>query len=173
MKRRWALSLPLVLLGCGDGSSQAPAAPEGPAIPVPAGFPAFVAPADNEPTAPRIALGRRLFYDERLSRTEEIACASCHLQAHAFADPNRFSRGVEGQTGIRNAPHLVNLAWGKTFLWHGGATSLEVQAIGPIKNPIEMDMTLAQVAERLSSDPELVQEFERAYDDGPNESTIP
>jgi len=142
------------------------------AITVPQGFPALTAPDDNLPSADRIALGRRLFYDERLSRTEEISCSSCHVQAHAFSDPNRVSNGVDGQMGTRNAPALVNPAWGKSFFWHGGASSLEVQAVGPIKNPLEMDMTLAEVAQRLSKDAGLLQQFKQAYDDEPNESTI-
>jgi cytochrome c peroxidase len=174
MTRR-VLALSPLLLGLGSGGcsdSQAPPEPEPPAIAIPAGFPPFTAPEDNEPTGARIALGRKLFYDERLSRTEDVACASCHLQQHAFADPNRVSVGVDGRTGTRNAPALVNLAWGKTFFWHGGALSLEVQAVGPIKNALEMDSTLAEVAERLTAEPELVEEFQRAYAEDPSESTI-
>jgi cytochrome c peroxidase len=160
-----------LVFGCGAASGDPP--PEAaPVIAIPPTFPAFVWPQDNEPTPERVSLGRRLFYDERLSRSEEIACASCHLQKNAFADPNRLSAGVAGKVGTRNAPALVNLAWSKSFFWHGGVTSLEVQAVGPIKNPVEMDMTLAEVAERLRLDAELVERFERAYDEGPNESTI-
>jgi cytochrome c peroxidase len=66
----------------------------------------------------------------------------------------------------------MNLAWSKTFFWHGGALSLEVQAVGPIKNPLEMDTTLTEVAERLAVEPELVEEFQRAYQEDPSESTI-
>lgn len=166
-----AVACSAVLAGCSDGASTEREA-EGPAIVIPQGFPSFEAPADNEPTRARIELGRRLFYDERLSRTEEVACASCHLQEHAFADPNRVSIGVEGRTGTRNAPALVNLAWGKSFFWHGGVPSLEVQAIAPIRNPLEMDMTLEEVAGRLMLDEQLVDEFEQAYEQGPSESTI-
>jgi cytochrome c peroxidase len=157
------------------GSAAAPPAEthtNEPAIAVPEGFPAFMAPGDNVPTTERIVLGRRLFYDERLSRTEQISCSSCHVQEHAFADPNRVSSGVDGLTGTRNAPALVNLAWGTSFFWHGGATTLEVQAVGPIKNPLEMDMSLADVAEKLSEDAVMSKEFEAAYDDAPSESTI-
>jgi cytochrome c peroxidase len=162
----------LVTAGCGSADAQPAPTPPGPAIIVPSGFPAFVVPEDNEPTAARIELGRRLFYDERLSRTEEVACASCHRQEHAFADPERFSRGVEGRLGTRNSTALVNAAWGTSFFWHGGTPSLELQAVAPIKNPLEMDMTLAEVAERLAEDRAIVAQFERAYDDAPNESTI-
>jgi cytochrome c peroxidase len=163
----------LPLCGCSVPSAPTNTHTDAPAIVVPAGFPPFTPPADNVPTRERVALGRRLFYDERLSRTETISCASCHVQEHAFADPNRFSNGVDGSTGTRNAPALVNLAWGKTFFWHGGAASLEVQAIGPIKNPVEMDMLLADVAARLAQDSALSADFADAYDEAPSESTIP
>ena len=163
----------LLLAGCGDASpSSNRARTSRPAIEIPTGFPAFTAPDDNQPTAERIAVGRRLFYDTRLSRTQDISCNSCHVQEHAFADPNRVSVGVDGSIGSRNAPALVNLAWGKSFFWHGGASSLEVQAVGPIKNPIEMDMTLADVVERLSQDAAISRALEQAYGDGPSESTI-
>ena len=76
------------------------------------------------------------------------------------------------RTGTRNASALVNLAWGKSFFWHGGATSLEVQAVGPIKNPLEMDMSLAEVAQRLSADATLTKELEAAYGEPANASTI-
>ena len=55
-----------------------------------------------------IALGKKLFFDKRLSSTQEVACGSCHLQEHAFADPRPLSIGVHGRTGTRNAPMLVN-----------------------------------------------------------------
>jgi cytochrome c peroxidase len=161
-----------LLAGACSGQGATESAQPAPVIAIPPGFPAFEVPEDNEPTPERIALGRRLFYDERLSRTQDIACASCHLQEHAFADPNRVSVGVDGKVGTRNASALVNLAWNKTFFWHGGVNSLEVQAVGPIKNPLEMDMTLTEVAQRLMAQPELVKRFEDAYDEEPSESTI-
>lgn len=159
-------------IGCGSPDAQPTPEPTSPAIATPAGFPAFAAPPDNEPTAARIELGRRLFYDERLSRTEEVACTNCHLQEHAFADPARFSVGVDGQLGTRNAPGLINAAWGTSFFWHGGVPTLELQAVAPIKNPVEMDMTLAKVAARLAEDADIVTDFEQAYGDGPSETTI-
>ena len=163
----------LLLAGCGSGTDAPGKAPSNePAITVPEGFPAFEAPENNQPTAERISLGRQLFYDTRLSRTEDISCASCHVQEHAFGDPHRVSSGVGGALGTRNAPALVNLAWGKAFFWHGGAASLEVQAVGPIKNPIEMDMTLNEVAERLDQDPAISKAFVQAYAEAPSESTI-
>jgi cytochrome c peroxidase len=173
------LARPLLLLGllsmagCSDDAPHEPEAPPSAAISSPAGFPELKTPEDNLPTAARIALGRSLFYDERLSDTGEIACASCHLQENAFADPNPISTGVHGREGTRNAPGLANLAWGKAFFWDGSAPTLEEQATKPIENPLEMDAALSDVVARLGEDAELVQRFERAYGTGPDEDNLP
>lgn len=130
---------------------------------VPAGFPPIPTPADNALTPERVSLGKRLFYDKQLSSTGEIACGSCHLADNAFADPRRFSEGVHGRVGARNAPSIVNLAYGTSFFWDGGAETLEQQVIGPIINPLEMDMRLEDVVARLEKDPTYVDDFQQAY----------
>src|SRR3954468_11040593 len=81
-----------------------------PLVAVPPRFPPAPAPADNAITSARLELGKKLFYDKRLSRTGEVSCASCHKQELAFADPRPVSSGVHGRTGTRNAPPLINLA---------------------------------------------------------------
>lgn len=132
-------------------------------VAVPPGFPALPVPAGNMLTEARVELGKRLFYDKQVSRTGEVACASCHLPDHAFSDPRQFSLGVEGRVGGRNAPSVVNLAYNTSFFWDGGAPTLEQQVIGPIINPLEMDMTMGEVVERLATDPTYVSSFEDAY----------
>lgn len=139
---------------------------------VPSDFPPIKSPEDNELTKERAALGKTLFFDKRLSRDASISCASCHLQEHAFADPETLSVGVQGQIGTRNAPALVNVAWGKSFFWDGGVPSLERQVLVPIMNPIEMDMTMAEVEERLKKDEKLSSQFLEAYGEGPSDFTI-
>ncbi len=170
-----AVAVAVLLSGCGSEGESGPRASTQmePAIRVPEDFPPLPAPEDNAPNAARVALGRSLFYDERLSRTEEVSCASCHLQEHAFGDPRRVSSGVLGRQGTRNAPALVNMAYNTSFFWHGGAPSLELQAIDPIKNPLEMDMTLGELAERLALDPAMARAFDEAYAEPPSEYTIP
>jgi len=142
------------------------------AVSIPEGFPPPTEPPDNLSTSARIELGKKLFNDKRLSRTGEVSCASCHAQQFAFADPRPFSVGVAGRTGTRNAPPLFNLAWNNSFFWDGGAKTLEQQAIGPITNPLEMDMTMTEVVKRVSSDPKYAPLFRDAYGADPRPDLI-
>ncbi|HEX5754450.1 MAG TPA: cytochrome c peroxidase [Archangium sp.] len=146
-----------VLTACGTGEL----------VTVPSGFPAMRVPEDNALSRERVELGKRLFFDTRLSRTGEVACASCHQQENAFADPRRVSEGVEGRLGTRNAPPLFNLAWNTSFFWDGGAPTLEHQVIGPIVNPLEMDMRMEDVVSRVAADASYVRQFQAAYGQKP------
>lgn len=143
-----------------------------PLVEVPETFPDMPVPEDNPLTAEKVELGRALFFDERLSRTGEVSCGSCHLQENAFADPRALSVGVEGRVGERNAPPLFNLAWNTSFFWDGGVRTLEQQVIGPITNPLEMDMTMGEVVTRLRDDEEMVRRFEDAFGEGPSPEGI-
>jgi cytochrome c peroxidase len=101
---------------------------------------------NNTLTSDGFALGRRLFYDTRLSIDNTVACASCHEQTTAFAQiDHAFSHGVRNQFGTRNSPPLFNLAWHTSFFWDGGVNHIENQPIAPIMNPLEMDETLPNV----------------------------
>lgn len=186
MSRVSALPLAFALwaaLGCSSGSGDSSARADGgeggmpqsdsSVLDIPIDFPTRPEPEDNVMTVERVELGRALFYDPRLSRTGLISCASCHLQAHGFSDPNRTSLGVDGLTGTRNAPALSNEAWNTSYFWDGGVPSLEIQAVGPIKNPLEMDMTLADVNALLASDADIAARFQAAYGEGPSERTLP
>ena len=166
---RVAASLALATAAAaGCGGEDEPFAPDPPAPPrelgaTPADFPALAAPPDNPFTAEKFALGQALFFDKRLSRTQEIACGSCHKQENAFADPRRFSTGVEGRTGVRNAPPLFNLAYTTTFFWDGGVDSLERQAMAPIMDPAEMDLPLEEATARIAADPGYPPRFAAAF----------
>lgn len=102
--------------------------------------------------ASKVALGKKLFFDQRLSADGKIACASCHSPEHAFADLRVRSVGVFGRQGERHAPSLVGRAFGTLQFWDGRAATLEDQVIEPIKNPLEMDTTVDAVVKRLGSD---------------------
>lgn len=168
-----ALIVVAMVFGCGGNTpTDAPvttaSAPRG----FPAGPVAATAPDDNPLTEARVALGKRLFYDTRLSRTNDIACASCHKQDHAFADSGAVSKGVDGRKGTRNAPALVNLAWSTHLFWDGRVATLEEQAGKPIENPDEMDLPLSQAVARLAADASYVDAFTAAYGAGPDDRSL-
>ena len=133
---------------------------------------ADTAPPGNALTEARAQLGKRLFFDGRLSRTGLVSCSTCHAQANAFSDPAPVSTGVDGRVGTRNAPALVNLAWGTSFFWDGRVTSLEEQAGKPIENPLEMDSPLADVVTRVGGDASYARAFAGVYDDGLTTETL-
>ena len=106
-------------------------------------------PEDNPLTAQHIELGRRLFNDRRLSRDGTIACASCHDPARALSDGRAVAAGIAGRTGRRNAPALINRAWGRSFFWDGRVATLEEQVLKPIEDPNEMDLAVPEAARRV------------------------
>jgi cytochrome c peroxidase len=111
-------------------------------VSVPKGLPAdlweMLVPPENPVTADKVALGRSLFYDKRLSRDGTVSCATCHDPAHGFSDGKKVSEGVQGKKGTRNAPTVLNTAFNEFQFWDGRAASLEEQSKGPMVNPVEM-----------------------------------
>ena len=121
-------------------------------------------PLDNVLTIEGVKLGKMLFYEKALSKDGTQSCASCHVQGDGFSDKNRFSRGVDGFLGNRQAMPIFNLAWHKTgFFWDGRAATLRVQSLLPIQDPIEMHETLENVVSKLSADKNYTDQFVRAF----------
>jgi cytochrome c peroxidase len=125
------------------------------------------APAQNPPQRRAFELGRRLFYDARLSADGTVSCGSCHRQALAFASPERLSRGVGGLFGLRNAPALQNLRWRRTFFADGGPKHLETLPLAPLTNPREMGTTLADALAKLNADSAYARQFAAVYGQRP------
>jgi cytochrome c peroxidase len=98
-------------------------------------------PSNNPLTPAKIALGRRLFVDRRLSRDGSLSCAGCHDPIRAFTDGRVVAQGVGGAVGNRNTPTIVNRAWGGAFFLDGRASTLEQLALQPVLNPKELGMT--------------------------------
>ncbi len=110
---------------------------------LPQGFPEPRVPADNPMSAAKVELGRRLFYDQRLSVTGTYACASCHRQELAFTDGRATAVGATGEAHPRSSMSLVNVAYARTLTWSDpGATRLEDQALTPLlgEHPVEMGL---------------------------------
>jgi cytochrome c peroxidase len=120
-------------------------------------------PQENPQSAEKIELGRKLFFDKRLSRDESISCASCHHPEYAFTDRKKVSDGVGGGKTERNAPSLLNSAFLKTAMFDAHLTSLEMQVIVPIQEHVEMDMKMGELIERLKKDPYYTESAERIF----------
>ncbi|HAV60906.1 MAG TPA: cytochrome C peroxidase [Verrucomicrobiales bacterium] len=121
-------------------------------------------PEDNPLTKEGVELGRRLFFEKRLSRDDSLACAGCHQQPASFTDPGRpISLGVDGRTGTRNSMPLHNLVWADSFFWDGRVKRLREQVLLPIEDPLEMDQSLEQTMAKLRADAEYPGLFQRAF----------
>lgn len=119
--------------------------------------------SDNPLTKQGIKLGRMLFYDPILSADSSQSCASCHQQSLSFTDNKRYSVGVDGIAGTRNAMPLFNMAWQSSFFWDGRAATLEQQALEPVENPIELHEAWPNVIEKLKRHPQYPRLFYEAF----------
>lgn len=132
---------------------------------VPKGFPSPVYRFQNNPrTKQGFELGRRLFYEGKLSKDGNFPCSSCHQQFAAFATyEHRLSHGFNNQFSFRNAPGLFNLAWEKEINWDGGINHIEVQPLAPLLDPHEMAEELNQVTDKLKKDKTYPALFKQAF----------
>lgn len=121
-----------------------------PAPSIPKGLPEPYCPEDNPHLEEKVELGKQLYFDKRLSKDNTVSCATCHDPEKGWSNGEPFATGVRGQVGGRSAPTIVNAAYSTLQFWDGRATHLEGQALGPIQNPIEMDMTLEEVVAKLN-----------------------
>lgn len=117
-------------------------------------------------TEARVALGKMLFFEKRLSKNHDIACVTCHALDRFGVDGAATSTGHRGQRGGRNAPTVLNAALLSVQFWDGRAQTLEEQATGPIQNPIEMAADEPRVVATLGSMPEYVTAFADAFAEG-------
>lgn len=109
-------------------------------------------PKDNPITAEKIAFGKRLFFDKRLSRNNEMSCATCHRPDKAFTDGLPKSKGVNGALAMRNAPSILNSSYFKRYMYDGEVKTLEEQVLVPIQDHREMGNSMKEVLRKLSKD---------------------
>ncbi len=166
----------LMILGCtSQGEKTDSAATSTPAgetvtsgdysLTLPLGLQAAAAyiPEDNPLSLAKIELGRKLYFDARLSRDGTVSCASCHDPDRGFSDGRSVSAGINGQLGGRNAPTVMNRLFSKEQFWDGRSPDLENQVLGTIRNPIEMGHTLLDMLEALRAIPGYAPDFEAAF----------
>ena len=120
----------------------------------------------------RVALGRRLFFDPILSREGDRACATCHRPDHGFASPEARPAARGGGELDRNAPTLLNRAYGTSQMWDGRFATLQDQALSPIENERELGLPVAEALRRLGGDDAYRSEFEAAFGRGPDRETL-
>jgi len=123
-------------------------------------------PSDNPITKNGVELGRKLFYEGRLSRNNTISCGFCHIQENAFTHHGHtVSHGIDDRLGIRNAPPIQNMAFLKRYMWDGVIHNLNQQPIIPMTDVNEMDSSMPEAIAKLSKDEVYRKLFKQAYGD--------
>lgn len=127
-------------------------------------LPPIEEPDDNLTTVEGVALGRKLFFDKRLSGDNTQSCASCHLPEQSFSDRTALSTGVDGLAGSRNAMPIVNIGWMRQGLfWDGRSPSAEQQALEPVSDPVELHQSWPEAIEKLRADKDYPKAFKAAF----------
>lgn len=165
MKHLWKIGLVFLLVACSKDEKD-PYVPIPLEFNVPANFPEptynF---SQNPPTEQGFELGKKLFYDGRLSSTGVISCGFCHIQDFAFTHHTHIvSHGVNGALGTRNAPSLANMAFMEDFTWDGAVEHLDLQPIIPITSEVEMNETFNSILAKLKADDKYVDLFAKAFE---------
>lgn len=134
-------------------------------VTTPSNFPPMVyALQNNPPTQKGFELGRKLFYEAKLSSDESISCGFCHMQQYAFTHHGHtVSHGVNNAMGTRNAPPIQNLSYQDTFMWDGASDHLDMQPVIPMTSKIEMNGNLSVILSKLHADPSYVKLFGQAF----------
>lgn len=146
----FALSAILLVSSCGNENQQEKATAQNPYAQIFEPIPTEVeAPEDNPMTEEKIDLGHMLFFENRLSRSGVISCNTCHVVGAAGVDHRTIAMGDSGRVGPRNSPTVYNAAFLPTQFWDGRAKTLEEQAVGPIQEHVEMDLTPEEAMDRL------------------------
>lgn len=158
-----AAGVPRLLTGCNKAVGVRTLTPV--SLMVPPGFPAPVlVNGENPLTQEGIELGRRLFYEKKLSVDLEHPCSSCHEQIASFGTfEHDRSHGVNNSHTLRNAPVLINLAWAPYFHWDGQFEKLELEATHPITGDHEMGETFPNIIRKLEADPSYKRDFQTVF----------
>ncbi len=149
-----------------------PATAEPTTVEIPLGLKTLPEVSDNPLTAEKIALGKQLYFEPRLSADNTISCASCHDPKKGWSNADATAVGVGGQRGGRGAPTVINTAYQRFQFWDGRAGSLEEQALGPIANPIEMNLPIEEAVKRLAAIEGYAKQFEAVFGEPVNAKNL-
>lgn len=120
--------------------------------------------AQNPPTEKGFELGKKIFYDGRLSSDGDISCSFCHIQQNAFTHHGHtVSHGVNNASGTRNSPSIQNMAFQTQFMWDGAADNLDFQPVIPLLSDIEMNGNFGNIITMMKADPNYVKLFGQAF----------
>lgn len=157
-----------VFTGCKDDfEGEAYIADQAYDLEIPADFPALAFDRDKNPvTVNGVALGKKLFYEGRLSRNNSISCGFCHIQENAFTHHGHpVSHGIDNRLGIRNAPPIQNMAFLSNYTWDGVSHNLDERSLVPITTDFEMDSSMPEVVGKLNTDANYKKLFKAAFGD--------
>jgi cytochrome c peroxidase len=134
---------------------------------IPDDFPALAFDREKNPvTVNGVALGKKLFYEGRLSRNNSISCGFCHIQENAFTHHGHpVSHGIDNRLGIRNAPPIQNMAFLRNYTWDGVSHDLDERSLVPITTDFEMDSSMPEVVGKLNADANYKKLFKAAFGD--------
>lgn len=133
----------------------------------PSGFPEMTFDSTGNPiTVNGVALGKKLFYEGKLSRNNTISCGFCHIQENAFTHHgHNISHGIDDRLGMRNAPPIQNMAFLKNYTWDGVSHNLDERSLVPITTDFEMDSSLPEAVAKLNADANYKNMFKAAFGD--------
>lgn len=157
-----------VFTGCKDDfEGEAYIADQAYDLEIPADFPALAFDRDKNPvTVNGVALGKKLFYEGRLSRNNSISCGFCHIQENAFTHHGHpVSHGIDNRLGIRNASPIQNMAFLRNYTWDGVSHDLDERSLVPITTDFEMDSSMPEVVGKLNTDANYKKLFKAAFGD--------
>ena len=138
-------------------------------VPLPRAVPA---PKDNPTTPAKVELGKKLFFDPRLSGDNKMSCVTCHIPEKAYGDGLALSPGADGKPLARNTQTCLNVGFFNRFFWDGRAGSLEEQTLGPLQSSVEMNQNLDELEAELAVIPGYVTEFKNVFGTKPNRDGI-
>jgi cytochrome c peroxidase len=163
----FSLFMVLILSSCSDEVIEPIEKDEAYSIESPSGFPKMTFDITGNPvTINGVALGKKLFYEGKLSRNNTISCGFCHIQEYAFTHHgHNVSHGIDDRLGIRNAPAIQNMAFLKNYTWDGVSHNLDERSLVPITTDFEMDSSLPEAVGKLNADAKYKQMFKAAFGD--------